>query len=272
MKDAYTFEYKEMIKQKMKNLISPRRTETVSFVGRFPSYEAAKQECEGYGAETIFNKVKIAALEVKAGNACYERDGYLFYQKDFYLQLVAVLLEIYLKERTLTIVDFGGSLGSTYYQNKEKLLPYINNFCWNIIEQKHFVEWGKENLEDSVLKFKYSLDEVDEYNCVLFGSSLQYLENYKGYLKEISRKKCKYVIIDRVTVSNEEWVSIEYVHEPIYEAAYPVMIFDEQKLIKFVEQLGYYLEMSWIKDTGETWQVGNKLMKEKSFFFVFHNV
>lgn len=221
----------------------------------------------GYDALSIYEKMKNAALLVREGKACYERDGVLFYEKEYYLQLLAVLYEIVLIENEINLVDFGGGFGSTYFQNKDKLKVCMNKISWNIVEQKHFVAYAEKYFQSSELKFFYNIEEICKFNCLLFGSSLQYLDNYKQYLRFARKKKCKYIIVDRIPVSNEEWYSIEQVHEPIYEASYPIHIFNENKIIEFIESLGYKLKQSWIKDVKEEYYVEGKLVKFKSFSF-----
>lgn len=49
------------------------------------------------------------------------------------------------------MLDFAGSLGITYYQNK-KFLDKIDDMIWNIVEQESFVKTGKEEFEDDMLK------------------------------------------------------------------------------------------------------------------------
>ena len=270
MFDEYTFTSREMLRQKIERCLTfwRNRQAMVSFEGRFPSFEIAKEKCGGYEEDTIFEKVKSAAISVKEGKACYERDGYLFYEKDYYLQLLAILYSVFLEYGELNVIDFGGSMGSTYFQNKDKLINIIDKIKWNIVEQKHFVDFGKEYLEDEILKFYYAIYEIEKCNCVIFGSSLQYLENYKVFLTKIAERKIPYLVIDRLPVSNETWVSIEYVHEPIYEASYPLYILSENDLISLLRDIGYVLEQTWIKEVGEVWQVDNKLVKEKTFLFV----
>lgn len=269
MIDEYTFSSMEMFRQKGRELFRGKSRDMVSFQGRFPDFNTASGACgKGYGSDSIFKKVTSATLAVKEGKAAYERDGYLFYEKEYYLQLLAILYEVFFEYGECNVIDFGGSLGSAYFQNKDKLIEYIPQMKWNVVEQKHFVEWGKDNLEDENLKFYYAIDEVEKCNCVLFGSSLQYLENYHTFLKEIADRDIKYLIIDRLPVSNETWVSVEYVHEPIYEASYPLHIICEDELIDEVSALGYRFAQKWIKDTNEVWQIDNKLIKEKSFLFV----
>ena len=87
-------------------------------------------------------------------------------------------------------------------------------------------------------------------------------------MTKIAERKIPYLVIDRLPVSNETWVSIEYVHEPIYEASYPLYILSENDLISLLRDIGYVLEQTWIKEVGEVWQVDNKLVKEKTFLFV----
>lgn len=207
-------------------------------------------------------------MAVKEGKAVYERDGYLFYEKEYYLQLLAVLYEVIFEYGECNVIDFGGSLASTFFQNRDKLIKYIPRLTWNVVEQRHFVEWGKNNLEDDKLKFYHTMDEIDKCNVVLFGGSLQYLEDYHVFLEQAAGRDIKYLIIDRMAISNETWVSVQYVHEPIYEASYPVHIICEKELVDEVCSLGYQLIMTWIKEAGEVWQVENKLIKQKSFVFV----
>lgn len=272
MIDEYTFSNNEMMRQKMRQILSFRKTQKgmVYFEGRFSDFESAEKVCfgKGYEDDKIFVKVKKSAMAVKEGKACYERDGYLFYEKDYYLQLLAILYEVFLQYGELNVIDFGGSLGSTYFQNKDKLIKNIDKIEWNIVEQKHFVEWGKKVLEDNILKFYYNVNEVEKCNCVVFGGSLQYLENYKAILMQIVDKGVPYIVVDRVPVSNESWVSVEYVHEPIYEAVYPLYIMDEAALIKQFRDLGYVLDQKWMKEKDEVWQIENKVIKQKSFLFV----
>lgn len=269
MLDEYTFSPKEMLRQKVKGIFRRKNQPMVSFEGRFPDFETACGVCgKGYGSDSIFEKVTKAALIVKEGRAAYERDGSIFYETEYYLQLLSVLYEVFMEFGECNVIDFGGSLGSTFFQNKDKLIQFIPKIQWNVVEQGHFVDWGKSHLENDKLKFHYLMSEVDRCNLVLFGSSLQYLEDYHVYLKQIADRNVKYLVIDRLPVSNETWVSVEYVHEPIYEACYPLHIICEDELIQEINLLGYELSTTWIKDANEVWQLDNKLIKIKSFVFV----
>ena len=58
------------------------------------------------------------------------------------------------------------------------------------------------------------------------------------------------------------------VHEPIYEAKYPVHVFREDELILLFKGLGYGLNLQWVKDFSEIFVVGDKVVRQKSFLFV----
>jgi putative methyltransferase (TIGR04325 family) len=72
---------------------------------------------KGYAAELIVDAVARATREVVAGRAAFERDSVLFDTPDFRYPIVAALLRAAAQNNGhLEVVDFGGSLGSTYRQ------------------------------------------------------------------------------------------------------------------------------------------------------------
>jgi putative methyltransferase (TIGR04325 family) len=76
----------------------------------------------------------------------------------------------------LNVVDFGGSLGSTYHQNK-KFLHGLKH-TWNIIEQEAFVSLGKQKYQTDHLRFHESIQacvKTGSMNTFVTSSTLQYL-------------------------------------------------------------------------------------------------
>jgi putative methyltransferase (TIGR04325 family) len=73
------------------------------------------------------------------------------------------------------VLDFGGALGSHYFQNKEFLKP-IKIKKWIVVEQERYVKVGKEKIADGVLDFARSIDEIDHANILIASSVIQYLE------------------------------------------------------------------------------------------------
>jgi putative methyltransferase (TIGR04325 family) len=155
---------KMRLKTLIKGMIPPLLYEALRapkpfIISSYPTWDKTRLHCTGYDSDSIIQKVKDAALQVKAGKAAFERDSILFYDSTYPLPLLAGLLRVALaNEGKLRVLDFGGSLGSTYYWIKP-LLSGIKELRWNIIEQKKFVDIGKEMFENNELVFYYSIDE-----------------------------------------------------------------------------------------------------------------
>lgn len=218
--------------------------ELVSYGGDFETWDEASTLCgSGYSSEAIFEKVKNAALAVARGEAAYERDSFLFYDKAINYNLMMYLYQILLDEGSLSICDWGGSLGSTYYQHRDLLEN--QKYIWTVVEQPHFVQFGKEYLEDGHLHFAENLHEIAECNCILFSSVLQYLNNYEEIISQACKKAPPYIILERTPFGSKHRICIETVHEPIYEAAYALQIFTEPELLTLFEKCGYHTIDSW---------------------------
>lgn len=268
MLDKYTYSNREVLKMSIRDIICGRNKDMVTFGGLYSTWEEAEKQCSGYDAEEIFNKVKSAALAVRDGKALFERDGYLFYQKHINFQILAILLSIYMKNGKLDVLDFGGSLGSMYFQHKDVLEKLNDNLNWTVVEQKHFVEFGKKELSDNFLKFEYCMSDVKECNCIIFGSVLQYIKNYLPILEEALKRGCKYIIIDKTPVSSAEWISVEQVHEPIYEASYAMRILKKDELLHIFNKYGYKMVENWEPEVGTDFRVKDKKCVFESMLFV----
>lgn len=209
------------------------------FSGNYRTWDEACRASGGYDSEVILNRVKDALLKVKKGAAVYERDSVLFEKIEYSWPLLAGLLWIASQNgNNLNIADFGGSLGSSYFQNRH-FLAHLPELQWNIIEQKKFVECGKRCFEDAHLKFYYSLDDClkeQQPGAILLSSVLQYLEKPYTLLQEVINKRFKYLVIDRTAFIEAEGdrITVQKVPENIYHASYPAWFFNEHKFLRFL--------------------------------------
>ncbi len=221
-----------------------RRRKRIRFEGDFDSWEAAMACCSGYDDDQILQRVKAAVDRVIAGEAAYERDSVLFYEKDYRWPLLALLHYIANDQRQLRVIDFGGSLGSTYFQHKD-MLNIQGAFCWHIVEQASFVACGRAHYEDDCLRFFANLDELGEagsnYSVVLFNCVLQYLPDPQEILALVAEKKVPYILIDRLALSrnDQQRLTVQHVPETIYSASYPAWFFSETSLLGQLKTLGY---------------------------------
>ncbi|MDR2920959.1 MAG: methyltransferase, TIGR04325 family [Tannerella sp.] len=237
--------------------------------GDYKSWQEAEQESIGYDADNILEKVKAALLKVKNGEVVYERDSVVFDKIEYAWEILSALLWIAAQNKgELHIIDFGGSLGSTYFQNKH-FLDSLLSVSWNIVEQPNFVEEGKHSFENENLKFYYTMDKCIESSNkkiqgILFSSVLQYLEEPYVVLKEVIEKRFQYIIIDRTgfTFNDKMRLTTQKVHPKIYDALYPCWFFSESVLLNFLSEKGYDLMFDF-----DSLDITNIPAKYKGFVF-----
>ena len=188
--------------------------------GDFPNWQAAQATCGGYDSNEIIEKVRASALKVKNGEAAFERDSVLFFEEENDENLLKCLEKVAnslqkgensdFTEGVLRVVDFGGSLGSTYFQHQKALKKYPN-LIWCVVEQPHFVEIGKREFETENLYFEYTLQAAFERfkpHFFLLNSVLQYILNYNRIVlyivlsTQINLISNKYFFINILTKKN----------------------------------------------------------------------
>ena len=209
------------------------------------------QTKDGYSKENILIKCKESLLKVKNGEYPYERDSVLFTEKEIFFPLLSSLLYVSSKNNnTLNIIDFGGSLGSTYFQNKDILKQAGITINWNIIEQDNFVKCGNESFSNDELKFYNNIDEIsnkNEISVCLFSSVLPYLKEPYTVLDSMKKYNIKYIIIDRTFFLDNapnDILTIQRVPPEIYEASYPAWFFSLSKLISLFKY-NYNILFKW---------------------------
>ncbi len=209
------------------------------FFGPYKSWAEVEDKSIGYDSNVILNKVKEALLKVKNGEAVYERDSVLFYTEEYTWPLLCLLCMIAMEnDNKLNLIDFGGSLGSTYFQNK-KLLYSLTELRWNIVEQPNFVKCGRNFFSDSQLNFYNSIEEcliTEKSSVIIFSSVIEYLEEPYDIIKTAIEHGFEYIIFDRTTFvqEGEDVVALQKVPPQVYTASYPCWFFDKDKLVKFL--------------------------------------
>jgi len=199
------------------------------YVGNYSDWNAARRRSSGYDSEEIVERVRSATAKVLSGDAAYERDSVLFAQVQHSYPLLAGLLRAATEnENRLSVLDFGGSLGSSYRQCCEFLS--VVQLSWAIVEQKQFVACGKRDFETDRLRFFYEIDEcVREVNpnVALLSSVLPYLEDPYAVVRSLVNLGIPYIILDRTVFSESEndRISVQHVPSSIYPGSYPIRIF-----------------------------------------------
>lgn len=215
-------------------LLQQRRSSGLCFEGDFASWEDANTYCTGYDAEGILTKVLDATLKVKRGEAAFERDSVLFDEIQYAWPLLTGLMWAAARNNgTLNVLDFGGALGSSYFQNR-KFLQSLPAVKWNVVEQLHFVEAGQKHVQDEYLRFYETIENClleNQPNVILMSSVIQYLKSPIEIIKSLKIVNADCLIIDRTPFSNldEDKLVIQNVPASIYKASYPMWIFSQAK-------------------------------------------
>lgn len=211
------------------------------FSGDYATWADAKKNSAGYDSDVILIKVRDALLQVKKGLAVHETDSMLFERIRYSWPLLAALMWCASHGgNRLNIIDFGGSLGTTYFQNR-KFLKDLKELRWNIVEQKKFVECGKIYFEDDSLKFYYDINscyEAQSPNAIILSGVLQYLEEPYRVLDEIFRYQFEYILIDRtlfLTDNAPDRITVQNVPPAHYEASFPAWFFNMKRFLKYFD-------------------------------------
>jgi len=207
------------------------------YSGNYASWDDARRASGGYDADVILNKVKDALLKVKRGEAVYERDSVLFDEVHYSWPLLAGLLWIASQNgNRLSVLDIGGSLGSSYFQNR-RFLGHLTELRWGIVEQESFVACGKDCFEDEHLKFYYGIDDClreQRPDALLLSSVVPYIEKPYELLDEVLDRGFGYILVDRTPLLDGEAdrITVQKVPPEIYDASYPAWVLNRGKFLQ----------------------------------------
>lgn len=211
----------------------------------FEEYEGgwsqAVTAAPGYAAPQILDRVLAASLAVQEGRALHERDAVNFNRIEYSWPVLATLLWSAARHGgRLRVLDLGGSLGTTFRQNR-RFLAGLTEVAWAIVEQPAYVAAGREHFEDDVLTFHETIEGAASTapDVALLGSSLQYLEDPAGALEAVSRTGVSALVIDRTPLhlGHSDLLTIQRVPPSIYDASYPAWILSRGLLLERLRRL-----------------------------------
>jgi putative methyltransferase (TIGR04325 family) len=206
------------------------------FEGNFLNWQDASSNCHGYDAKFILDKVLESTLKVKRGEAASERDSVLFEEVEYTWPVAAGLMWAAAQSGgTLDVLDFGGALGSSYFQNRV-FGSALASVRWSVVEQPHYVSVGNKYIADDCLRFYDSVEQClleRQPNVVLLSSVLQYLPDPFKITQLVNAIQAKVIILDRTIVnrSANSKIHVQIVPPSIYAASYPCWSLSEPMLI-----------------------------------------
>jgi putative methyltransferase (TIGR04325 family) len=214
-----------------------RLTPGTGYVGDHPSWDAARAASTGYDADLILERTKAATLEVKEGRAAYERDTMLFERPQYAWPVLSSLFWIAARTGELSVLDFGGALGSTYF-NHRRFLQTLPGLRWSVVEQPHVARCGTEHFAEPSLNFFSTIEEcfaAEKPNVALFSGVVQYLPKPFEVIEAVAVHGVPTLIVDMTPFQEQgrDVLTVQNVPPQIYPASYPCWLFDEAKFRDF---------------------------------------
>ena len=240
--------------------------------GDYNDWDSALRDSGGYDQDTIIQKVSEATLKVKNGEAAFERDSVLFDKIEYSWPMLAGLMRVAARnEGHLHLLDFGGALGTHYFQNR-KFLHGLKGVSWNIVEQEKFVQIGRELFQDDILRFYLSIDDClkeSRVDVILFSSVLQYLREPYPMLESICNRGIPCIILDRFSVVERDCdhISVQTVPDKIYRAKYPCRFFSPQKMMDVFSKKYRLLESFDCSILNRTYVDGKYLARDRGYIY-----
>ena len=222
--------------------------------GDYDNFETANRHAEGYNAQEILERIKETTRKVVNNEVVYERDGIIYETPKMNFSMLTSLLWVASKnDKRLTVLDFGGSLGTTY-NSKKKYLDAIPNLQWCIVEQPNYVEAGRKEFENDQLHFYYSIEECLQYHkpdIIIISGVIQYIEKTYELLDQMRMSGVKYLYIDTIAFNDEDRdrITIQNVPPEFYgiPASYTCWFYSKPTFFNYMKK-NYNLLFEFIVD------------------------
>ena len=167
---------------------------------------------------------------------------------DYALPFVAAMATK--RGQTLRILDFGGGLGTSYIPLLSMLGDH-EHLEFVVVENKTLCELGTEFFKaDNKIAFCDSIPKTQPFHVVHAGSSLQYVDDWRGAIREFTDTGAKYLIFADLPAGDiETFVTAQWFHG----RRLPVRFWNLKEFVSLVEGFcfdlifkakyrGYYLK------------------------------
>jgi putative methyltransferase (TIGR04325 family) len=241
------------------------------FHGDYASWQDARLASRGYDDAAILEMTRIASAAARDDESIFERDSVLLPKPERPFPLVACLLSVAMRNQgRLSVLDFGGSLGSTYFQVRPLLIG-LDHLRWAVVEQPHYVAVGRREFTSNVLNFFDTPGEAcaaGRPDLLLLASVLPYLADPHGRLDELLRLRIPAIVVDRTPFlrSDRDRLTVQVVPPEIYSASYPAWFFGETRFRSAFERAGYRAVEEW--SCSDTYSPQGDTADYKGFFFI----
>jgi putative methyltransferase (TIGR04325 family) len=241
------------------------------FHGNYTCWEEVSKQVTGWETDIIFDKINQSTNQLEKKDGSFERDGEIISSTNQNFPLIYSLINsINIKKKELSIIDFGGSLGTHYKRYRQ----FINNgikISWAIVEQKKYVDYAKKVNKNLELNFHYSISEslkINNYSTFFSSGTIQYIEKPYKLMDEIMEYNFSTIVFDRIFFLNDvnDRICIQTVNPKLfYHASFSVWLFNEAKFKKHMSKK-YTLILEFMSEDGDN-QIEGIRIYHKGFYY-----
>ena len=159
---------------------------------------------------------------------------------DYVLPVVTALAAAQRKEGDcLAILDLGGGMAASYFQVAASLPGGAGSLDFHVVENQGICDRTNDVLgSPSGISFHSTMPERDSFDIVHAGSSLHYIDDWKGALSTMARYRPTYLVLADVPAGDiPTFASVQN----YYGRRIPVWFWNIAELLEAVEKLGYRL-------------------------------
>ncbi len=223
----------------------------IQWTGDYSSWSQAQNHSLGYAENVILQTLMEANQRLRQGEIAGERDGFPLPSPWVPWEILASVLHVKSTPAPMNLLDFGGALGSMWYQ----LNPWLpKGLTISIVEQQHFVEAGRREFETDSLRFFLNCKEASHWqkpDILVLSSVLQYLENPWQLIPDALLQNVGAVLVDRTPIHEApDRICVQKVPAWIYKSSYPCRIFSRSSLLKHLESAGLVAFHNWKNPDG----------------------
>ncbi len=219
------------------------------FRGDYATWADARARATADDGGAQLARVRAAVRDVRSGRAAWDRDGVAFSTPAVHAPLVAALRAgAAAHGGRLDVVDFGGGLGSTWWQHRAALADF-SPARWRVVERSGLVAAGRDEFTAPPLEFYESLADALETGpaaTILLSSVLPYVEKPYELLAEVARAGFAEVILDRTPfiAGATDRIVVQHTPPALGGGSHPCRLFARARIIAALAP-AYALVADW---------------------------
>lgn len=204
--------------------------------GVFSSFAETGADNSAFEGDIWINKLTERAALAKALSQGPAAVAPITETSDYALPFIAAAIAY--RTTPLRILDFGGGIGTSFFPLVQ-MLPTDQPLVFIVVENKTVCEIGRTMLlGESRIRFQCQLPDDELFDIVHCGSSIEYVDDWKGMLTRFSRYKPNYLMFTNLPAAdNETFVTAQN----YYGKRIPMHFWNFKEFVLQVESLGYEL-------------------------------